>query len=283
MDWRACKHVGKQEMLGFRHLKVLLTAPLLALWLLPAAPIAADGCEFILGFKTLHDLDAADIGDCVDNQAFASNGDAQQHTTKGLMAWRKADNWTAFTNGYMTWINGPQGLASRLNTDRFTWEAQLPPPQAPATPTATPVVTVAATTPTPTAPVAVPTYGPISTSGPSGGNTGEPFAPAGTGFTITIDDALGFQPQFMTIRTGDCVTWVNVRGDMVHSVVSDPGSPQGWDSGGLDKNKSFGQCFRQPGKYGYHSSIEGYPGIDSFTQMPTIIYPFTGAITVVPK
>src|SRR5438477_4227565 len=80
-------------------------------------------CQFVLGFKTLHDLDSADIGDCTDNQGFAANGDAQQHTTKGLMAWRKADNWTSFTNGFKTWINGPNGLESRLNTERFPWEA----------------------------------------------------------------------------------------------------------------------------------------------------------------
>jgi hypothetical protein len=89
----------------------------------PSAPLArADGCQFVLGFQTLHELDPADIGDCTENQAFAPNGDAQQHTTKGLMAWRKADNWTVFTNGYMTWLNGPNGLQSRLNTDRFPWE-----------------------------------------------------------------------------------------------------------------------------------------------------------------
>ena len=39
------------------------------------------------------------------------------------MVWRKADNWTAFTNGYWTWINGPNGLAKRLNTQRYSWEA----------------------------------------------------------------------------------------------------------------------------------------------------------------
>src|SRR5581483_4094884 len=95
---------------------------------LPAVRVSADAsCQFILGFKSLHDLDPGDIGDCVDNQGFAANGDARQHTTKGLMAWRKADNWTAFTNGYMTWINGPNGLASRLNTDRFPWEADATP------------------------------------------------------------------------------------------------------------------------------------------------------------
>lgn len=91
------------------------------------SPIAhaqlAPACQFILGFKALHDLDPVDIGDCVDNQAFAANGDAQQHTTKGLMAWRKLDNWTAFTNGSQTWINGPAGLVRRGNTQRFDWEA----------------------------------------------------------------------------------------------------------------------------------------------------------------
>ncbi len=84
---------------------------------------APQACQYILGFKTLHDLDATDVGDCLDNQAFAGNGDAQEHTAKGLMVWRKADNWTAFTNGYQTWINGPDGLVARLNTQRFPWEA----------------------------------------------------------------------------------------------------------------------------------------------------------------
>jgi hypothetical protein len=36
--------------------------------------------------------------------------------------WRKADNWTAFTDGYRTWVNGPAGLVRRLNTERFPWE-----------------------------------------------------------------------------------------------------------------------------------------------------------------
>lgn len=100
----------------------------------PAAPQPA-ACQFVLGFKTLHDLDAGDVGDCVDNQATVASGDAQQHTSKGLLVWRHADNWTAFTNGYTTWINGPDGLVSRLNTGPlFPWET--PPPAA--TPAASP-------------------------------------------------------------------------------------------------------------------------------------------------
>ena len=93
----------------------------------PTAFAATPSCQFVLGFQTLRDLDPSDVGDCLDNQSFAPNGDALQHTSNGLMAWRKADNWTAFTNGYMTWINGPSGLASRLNSDRFPWEQQTAP------------------------------------------------------------------------------------------------------------------------------------------------------------
>jgi hypothetical protein len=104
----------------------LIAATLLAL----ATPLTshaqpAPGCSYVLGFKTLHDLDPNDTGDCVTDQASATNGDATQATAKGLMAWRKGDNWTAFTNGYTTWINGPNGLVSRLNTQRFPWEADF--------------------------------------------------------------------------------------------------------------------------------------------------------------
>ena len=89
---------------------------------LPATPAMADGCQFVLGFKAMHDSIADQVGDCQDNQFFAANGDAQQHTAKGLLAWRKADNWTAFTNGYQTWVNGPNGIQVRLNPERFSFE-----------------------------------------------------------------------------------------------------------------------------------------------------------------
>jgi hypothetical protein len=63
------------------------------------------------------------VGNCVDDVTYATNGDGQQRTTNGLLVWRKADNWTAFTNGYWTWINGLGGIAKRLNTQRFPCEA----------------------------------------------------------------------------------------------------------------------------------------------------------------
>ena len=88
---------------------------------------AAD-CKFVLGFATLKALiDEAEgpdkVGKCLENEHFnPENGDALQRTTGGLLVWHKADNWTGFTDGYRTWINGPYGLQVRLNTEQFDWE-----------------------------------------------------------------------------------------------------------------------------------------------------------------
>ena len=118
-------------------LAVLSVAGLLALFALLPLTAAATDCQFILGFATLKALiDAAEgpdkVGECLENQRFnPENGDALQQTTGGLLVWRKADNWTAFTDGYRTWINGPYGLQARLNTEQFEWEG-------PATPQASP-------------------------------------------------------------------------------------------------------------------------------------------------
>jgi predicted double-glycine peptidase len=102
----------------------LAAAALIGLTAVPASAAApSNDCRFVLGFAALHDSDPADVGTCLDNQAFAANGDAIQHTTKGMLAWRKADNWTAFTDGYQTWLNGPSGLVKRFNDEWFEWEA----------------------------------------------------------------------------------------------------------------------------------------------------------------
>ena len=87
----------------------------------PAEAQAA--CHFALGFATLHDQIPAVIGSCLEDEHHnAANGDALQRTTGGLLVWRKADNFTAFTDGYRTWVNGPFGLQTRLNTEQFPWE-----------------------------------------------------------------------------------------------------------------------------------------------------------------
>jgi hypothetical protein len=94
-----------------------------ALWLTAAGTTSAQsGPEFRLGFKALADQISDTAGRPLENEHYGANGDSLQQTTNGLMVWRKADNWTAFTDGYRTWINGPNGLESRLDTERLPWE-----------------------------------------------------------------------------------------------------------------------------------------------------------------
>ena len=85
--------------------------------------VAAGDCQYVLGFKTLHDAIRNVVGDCLTSEYHnAQNGDGLQRTTRGLLVWRKADNYTAFTDGYRAWINGPYGMQNRLNSQRYPWE-----------------------------------------------------------------------------------------------------------------------------------------------------------------
>jgi hypothetical protein len=111
-----------------------------------AAPTTQGACQFVLGFATVWAQLPAQVGQCLENQQTnVQNGDAFQRATGGLLVWRKADNWTAFTDGFRTWVNGPRGLQQRLNTQRYAWEgdagapgttliADVPPPAPPAPP-----------------------------------------------------------------------------------------------------------------------------------------------------
>jgi hypothetical protein len=111
--------------------------------LVPAPARAQAACGFRLGFAALRELAGADlVGDCLeDEHANPQNGDALQRTTRGLLVWRKLDNFTAFTDGERTWVNGPFGLQERRNTERFDWEAVPAPTPAPP-PTPSPPVPV---------------------------------------------------------------------------------------------------------------------------------------------
>jgi hypothetical protein len=109
---------------------ILLSCALVLVMLLSPSPAMAQSppwCGFVLGFAALRQLIGSGVvGVCLeDQQTNVDNGDAYQKTTGGLLVWRKADNWTAFTDGHRTWINGPHGLQERLNSQRFPWETGL--------------------------------------------------------------------------------------------------------------------------------------------------------------
>src|SRR5438093_2633740 len=141
-------------MLGRRRLSILPLAALLsALALFPAPSLQAQAaCTFTLGFKALRDQIPDVVGNCLENEHFnLANGNSEQRTSGGLLVWRKADNWTAFTDGSTTWINGPEGLASRPNAGLlFPWEAAAPAVALPAVPAASPA---APASPAPAPPV----------------------------------------------------------------------------------------------------------------------------------
>jgi hypothetical protein len=131
----------------------------------PGAPARAQehpACASVLGFEALRGLLPAEVGVCLeDQQTNVANGDAYQRTSGGLLAWRKADNWTAFTDGFRTWISGPAGLQQRLNTERFAWEGDAGAPGttliAQAVPLPAPLPARPAPPPPPSAPPPAPT------------------------------------------------------------------------------------------------------------------------------
>ena len=109
--------------------------------ILSTTTVSASTCHFVLGFRTLHDLIPDVVGDClVDEHHNPENGDGLQETTRGLLVWRKSDNFTAFTDGHRTWVNGPNGLRMRLNTESFAWERPT------VTPTPQPIAPIPAAT-----------------------------------------------------------------------------------------------------------------------------------------
>jgi hypothetical protein len=94
-----------------------------------AAAATPGDCGFTFGFQALHDQIPGIVGECRNDEYHGDNGDGLQLTQGGLLVWRKADNWTAFTNGSTTWLLGPSGVQSRPNAGPFfSWEATPPLP-----------------------------------------------------------------------------------------------------------------------------------------------------------
>lgn len=191
-------------------LRRIVTILIVAAILVPTAALGPDeqtteaqpgNCVFQLGFATLREMVVAQNGDivgqCLENEFHnAFNGDGLQRTTGGLMAWRKADNWTAFTNGATTWLNGPCGLQSRPNPEIggyvYAWEGN---PGSPCTTATVPFVPTAQP-PAPQPPAPEPSSppapaGPTATAVP--GNTRPAIA-------IRLDDDSPRAGQEFTIR-----------------------------------------------------------------------------------
>ena len=192
------------QLTGFRRLLVAMVLALVVV-VVPAASVHSAECFFDSGFKTLHDLIPDIVGSCTTNEMHnPENGDGLQLTTGGLLVWRKVDNWTAFTNGVTTWINGPFGLQSRPNGERFPWEAAAAP---------------APSSPAPTPSTAVPTLTPVPAQTPLPGQTPEPaptpeLAPTPPGAVALVQQAIadaakrtGVDPSAIQVVSVEARDW----------------------------------------------------------------------------
>ena len=113
-----------------RHLTVL--AAILILLLRPMAAGAQPTCELAPVFQPFQEAVGAEIvGECSAAASETAAGDLTQATTRGVLTHRPGDNVTTFANETTTWLAGPDGLQSRPNGERLSWETQ---PEAMATP-----------------------------------------------------------------------------------------------------------------------------------------------------
>jgi plastocyanin len=116
--------------------------------------------------------------------------------------------------------------------------------------------------PTPTAPAGsvATTSGAATRGGGTGstasGATGSTTAGAAGGQTITVVMTnRAYDPQQVTLKVGDTVTWVNQDAPQ-HDVVANNGE---FKSQLFDKGQSFSYTFTKAGTYPYHCSI--HPGM----------------------
>lgn len=118
-----------------------------------------EACSFVGGFAELRKLVGEQkVGGCLENEHFnVDNGNAEQRTVGGLLVWRKIDNFTAFTDGGTTWVNGPNGLQNRPNNERLAWELDpVVTASTPPSPTPKPLPTLPVASPLSAAPVTAP-------------------------------------------------------------------------------------------------------------------------------
>ncbi|MFN8473759.1 MAG: hypothetical protein U0822_16335 [Anaerolineae bacterium] len=163
---------------------LLLAGAALAVLIFGSTQAHAQSCQYQLGFLNIYNQIPEIVGACVTNEVYDANGNSNQMTANGMLQWRKADNFTAFTDGYRTWVNGPCGLEMRLNTQRFPFEAN--PEQLPYVPSGCPAGNVMA----PPAPVPPPV--PPPTTAPAPGATPEA--------------SINFWADSQTVTKGECTT-----------------------------------------------------------------------------
>jgi amicyanin len=94
----------------------------------------------------------------------------------------------------------------------------------------------------------------VTTAPSSGSSTTAPATSGGREVKVIMTNR-SYDPETVTIKVGDTVTWVNEDAPQ-HDVVADNGE---FKSDLFDKGQTFSFTFTQAGTYPYHCSI--HPGM----------------------
>lgn len=102
----------------------------------------------------------------------------------------------------------------------------------------------------------------LAACAPSDGGAGASRTPGAGGAVVEMTDDLTFEPEQLTVKVGDTVTWRNT-GSIVHTATDDPSKAQDpanavlpdgaepWDSGNVAGGEEWSYTFETPGEYTY--------------------------------
>jgi plastocyanin len=98
--------------------------------------------------------------------------------------------------------------------------------------------------------VTTPPPAPTSSSNESANNNSNPPPSPETSSTNSASIVnMDYSPGSITVKKGATVTWTN-NDDVAHTVTADSGNA--FDSGNMDKGKTFSHTFNTAGTFAYH-------------------------------
>lgn len=93
---------------------VALASLVVSLAFARAPVVLAADCQFVFGFRTMHDRLPDVVGDCAENEHGTADGTgSEQTTTRGVLTWSRATNVVTFRGGDQTWTLDGAGSLRR--------------------------------------------------------------------------------------------------------------------------------------------------------------------------
>ncbi|MCL6647831.1 MAG: hypothetical protein K6U89_05810 [Chloroflexi bacterium] len=93
-----------------RPLAVVLSAATFTAFTLAPVANAQAACQYVLGFAEFQGAIPTVVGQCAGPVVHNAQGDGYQLTANGVLVWRKATNFTGFSDGSNIWYATPTGV-----------------------------------------------------------------------------------------------------------------------------------------------------------------------------